>query len=139
MKRVWQDRAIFVDDTAAEDTIVIEDASGVRYDVLPTLEHFPRGAQGLARHMGVAADASALDFSVVHLARPNTAAAVYTRNLCVSPAVTFDRENTNRGLIQLVCVISKNARTARCQSSFALPDGAHRHLPPAMSKNVPVT
>ena len=109
MKRVWQNRAIYVDDTAPEDIIALEDARGVRYDVLPTLEHFPPGAQGLARHLGIAADASALDFSVVHLARPNTAAAVYTRNLCVSPAITFDRENTNRGLIQLVCVISKNA------------------------------
>ena len=109
VKQVWQERAIFVDGSGDEDIVSVRAADSVSYTVVPTLEHFPRGVRGLARHVGVAADASTLDFSVIRLPRPCTAAAVYTRNICVSPAIVFDRENTRRGQIQLVCVISKNA------------------------------
>jgi glutamate N-acetyltransferase / amino-acid N-acetyltransferase len=109
VKQIWADRRVFIEAEPAEGAVYIELAGGQRCDVVPTLQHLPEGLQSLAAHVGVAADASVLDFSVVRLAKPCTTAAVYTRNLCVSPAIVFDRENTSRGLIQLVCVISKNA------------------------------
>jgi glutamate N-acetyltransferase/amino-acid N-acetyltransferase len=108
-KKVWDDRAIYVTEAGGEDTIEIRLASGRSAKVESSIEHLPLGLQACTAHVGVAQDPQVLDFSVVRLPRPATAAAVYTRNLCVSPAIDFDRENTRRGLIQLVCVISKNA------------------------------
>jgi glutamate N-acetyltransferase/amino-acid N-acetyltransferase len=105
MRRVWDDREIHVSD---DNQIAIRDGGRWNF-VRPTLEHVPESMVGLVRHMGVASDGETLDFSIVRLAAPATAAAVYTRSLCVSPAVTFDRRNTDRGAIQLVCVVSKNA------------------------------
>ncbi|HKQ71935.1 MAG TPA: bifunctional glutamate N-acetyltransferase/amino-acid acetyltransferase ArgJ [Polyangiaceae bacterium] len=109
MRRPWADQDVFVEENGGEDTITVRLPNGSESAVRPTLEHLPEGLLGLARHVGVAADPTITDFSVVRLPKSATTAAVYTRNLCVSPAIVFDRENTNRGLIQLVCVISKNA------------------------------
>jgi glutamate N-acetyltransferase/amino-acid N-acetyltransferase len=43
------------------------------------------------------------------LDKPGTGSAMYTRNMCCSEAVIFDKNNTAHGKIQLLCVISKNA------------------------------
>ncbi len=109
MTQVWDSRPIFIEGANAEEQLFVRGSGAERYDVVPTLQHFPSGIRGAAAHVGVAADPTVLDFSVVRLPRACTAAAVYTRNLCVSPAIVFDRENTTRGEIQLVCVVSKNA------------------------------
>jgi glutamate N-acetyltransferase / amino-acid N-acetyltransferase len=120
LRKIWNDLDVYVKDSgpagrdapmsdALEDEVAIRTPDGRTHAVAPTLEHLPRGLLGVARHVGVAKKPGELDFSAVRLERAATAAAVYTRSLCASPAVVFDRENTARGRIQLVCVVSKNA------------------------------
>jgi len=108
-KQIWSDKPIYVTERGGEDEIRVQLPSGESANVSGSLEHLPRGLRSCAAHIGVAVDPTILDFSVVRLERPATSAAVYTRNLCVSPAIDFDRQNTKRGQIQLVCVVSKNA------------------------------
>jgi glutamate N-acetyltransferase/amino-acid N-acetyltransferase len=108
VKQVWQDRPIFVSDSTPEREIVVR-TEGREVRVEHTLQHFPEHISGAVRHVDVPNDRKGLDLSVVRLPRPCTTAAVYTRNLCVSPAILFDRKNTQRGSIELVCVVSKNA------------------------------
>jgi glutamate N-acetyltransferase / amino-acid N-acetyltransferase len=108
VKQVWQDRPIFVSDSSPEREIVVR-VAGQDIPVEQTLQHMPSSLLGATRHVDVPNDRKGLDLSVVRLPHACTTAAVYTRNLCVSPAIHFDRKNTQRGLIELVCVISKNA------------------------------
>jgi glutamate N-acetyltransferase/amino-acid N-acetyltransferase len=53
--------------------------------------------------------ADVLDFTVVKLDQPGSAAAVFTRSLCPSYAVTFDKECLADGRAQVLAVVSKNA------------------------------
>jgi glutamate N-acetyltransferase/amino-acid N-acetyltransferase len=106
MSKVWEDIEVYVDD-AERDALSIRVGERA-IQVEPSLAHVPTGLQSLGAHVGVAKDGAA-DFSVVRLEKPATVAAVYTRNLCASDSVQFSRQNTARGLVQLLCVISKNA------------------------------
>jgi len=108
MSQVWENLPVFIDESGGE-RVLVKSRAGTEHAVEPTLQHFPKGIRGGATHVGVAVDPGTLDFSVVRLPAACTTAAVYTRNMCVSPAIVFDRENTARGLISLVCVVSKNA------------------------------
>ncbi len=109
LSAVWSDLPVYTQDDGAGARLLVRTPSGELAPVLPTLEHVPGGIRAVAAHVGVAKTADILDFTVVKLDAPATAAALYTRSLCPSPAVVFDRENTRRGAIQLICVISKNA------------------------------
>jgi glutamate N-acetyltransferase/amino-acid N-acetyltransferase len=78
----------------------------VRVD--PTLAHQPAGitcgalAAGI-KHEGV------LDFTIVKLDAPGSAAAVFTKSLCPSYAVLYGREALADGRAQVLAVVSKNA------------------------------
>src|SRR5579863_6572462 len=73
-----------------------------------SLEHQPAGVETTAVEAGVKAP-GILDFTVVRLARPGAAAAVFTRSLCPSYAVEFDKRVLADGRAQLLAVVSKNA------------------------------
>ncbi len=73
-----------------------------------SLEHQPRGLSALAVAAGVK-HPGILDFTVVRLDRPGAAAAVFTRSLCPSYAVQWDKVAVADGRAQLLAVVSKNA------------------------------
>jgi len=108
VREVLKGQNIFIDDEST-DIVLIKNGRGENIEVKPDFSFVPNGIQGMASHIGVAVDTSALDFSVILLKNSCLASAVYTRSLCVSPAIIFDRKNTNKGYIKLICVISKNA------------------------------
>lgn len=107
--KVWPDLHVYVTGGLNGDRIHVQRRAGQLANVERTLTHMPSGFSALACHIGVAPRPDQLDFSVVRFDRATLASAVYTRSLCVSPAVLFDRENTRRGWLQLIAVISKNA------------------------------
>lgn len=77
-------------------------------EILNSLKNVPKGISSLAKHLGISKNGE-LDFTVIKLDEIGVASGVYTQSLCPSEAVKFDRANTDRGNIQLLCVISKNA------------------------------
>ena len=107
MPKVWGDRQIQVLDDG--QTIALMGEGGKAHPIEASLAGIPARIAGVTAHVGVADDRTVLDFSVVSLEKPCIASAVYTRSLCVSPAIELSRQNTNEGYIQLICVISKNA------------------------------
>jgi glutamate N-acetyltransferase/amino-acid N-acetyltransferase len=74
----------------------------------PSLAHQPDGVSAIAVAAGVKHE-GVLDFTVVKLDRPGSAAAVFTRSLCPAHAVTFDKRALADGRAQLLAVVSKNA------------------------------
>jgi glutamate N-acetyltransferase/amino-acid N-acetyltransferase len=107
MPKVWHDSQIQV--LKDSQTIAIVGSDGEVHRIEASLDCIPEHIKGATAHVGVANDQGVLDFSVVKFNKPCIASAVYTRSLCASPAVQLSRENTNKGYIQLICVISKNA------------------------------
>jgi glutamate N-acetyltransferase / amino-acid N-acetyltransferase len=73
-----------------------------------SLAHQPEGIASVAVSAGVKHE-GVLDFSVVKLARPGPAAAVFTKSLCPAHAVVYDKEALSNGRAQLLAVVSKNA------------------------------
>lgn len=84
-------------------------SGGQLIDVLDNLSYQPSGILSYSCWAGVASSSSILDFTVISLPAGSIVSAVFTRSLCASPAVIFDRENISRGDCRLICVISKNA------------------------------
>ncbi len=115
MRKISIDGTVLVETKGAgsEDDVFYFERSGnntgnnlVRIE--NNLTHVPAGIKSYASHVGVCAHGS-LDFSIVKLDKPGAGKAVYTTSLTAGDAVIFDRKNTDRGDIQLICVISKNA------------------------------
>ncbi len=73
-----------------------------------SLAHQPDGIQCAAVAAGIKSE-GVLDFTVVKLTEPGAAAAVFTRSLCPSYAVQYDREVLADGRAQVLSVLSKNA------------------------------
>jgi glutamate N-acetyltransferase/amino-acid N-acetyltransferase len=109
LSAVWPDLPVFSDVDGDSSRLVVKGSSGEVTPVLDSIAHVPSGIRAVAGHVGIAKKADVLDFTAIKLDRPALAAAIYTRSLCPSPAVVFDRQNTRRGTIQLICVLSKNA------------------------------
>jgi glutamate N-acetyltransferase/amino-acid N-acetyltransferase len=92
------------------DDVVSFPSKSLRRDVNvePTLAHQPEGIRCAAVSAGIKYE-GVLDFTVVKLDAPGSAAAVYTRSLCPSYAVLYGREILQDGKAQVLAVISKNA------------------------------
>jgi glutamate N-acetyltransferase/amino-acid N-acetyltransferase len=73
-----------------------------------TLAHQPSGIRSAAVAAGVKRP-GVLDFTVVKLDAPGSAAGVFTKSLCPSYAVQFDKETLSDGRAQALVVVSKNA------------------------------
>jgi glutamate N-acetyltransferase/amino-acid N-acetyltransferase len=76
--------------------------------VEPSLAHQPDGVRCAAVAAGIKYE-GVLDFTVVKLDAPGSAAAVFTKSLCPSYAVLYGREVLADGRAQALAVISKNA------------------------------
>jgi glutamate N-acetyltransferase/amino-acid N-acetyltransferase len=76
--------------------------------VEPSLAHQPDGIRCAAVAAGIKYE-GVLDFTVVKLDAPGSAAAVFTRSLCPSYAVLHGREALADGRAQVLAVVSKNA------------------------------
>lgn len=103
----WPGVPVFVDDQDG-DAISVRTASGQTVRLEDSLGEGLPGVFGAATHVGVGKP-GVLDLGVVKLNAPATVSAVFTRNLCASPAVVFDRPVAAAGKVQLVGVVSKNA------------------------------
>lgn len=103
----FRDGRVFVTDED-EDGVAFETHAGATVAVDKTLRHGIAAARAVAKHVGVAKDGR-LDFMAVRFDRPVTTAAVFTRSLCPSPAVLFDKQTVADGQIELLSVVSKNA------------------------------
>jgi glutamate N-acetyltransferase/amino-acid N-acetyltransferase len=73
-----------------------------------SLAHQPEGIRCTAVAAGIKHE-GVLDFTVVKLDAPGSAAAVFTRSLCPSYAVLYGREALADGRAQVLAVVSKNA------------------------------
>jgi glutamate N-acetyltransferase/amino-acid N-acetyltransferase len=73
-----------------------------------SLAHQPDGVQSAAIAAGIKHE-GVLDFTVVRLDEPGSAAAVFTKSLCPSYAVQFDKATLADGRAQVLAVVSKNA------------------------------
>ncbi len=73
-----------------------------------SLAHQPDGIRGAAVAAGIKYE-GVLDFTVVKLDAPGSAAAVFTKSLCPSYAVLYGRESLANGRAQVLAVLSKNA------------------------------
>jgi glutamate N-acetyltransferase/amino-acid N-acetyltransferase len=82
--------------------------TGGEIRVEPSLVHQPDGLSSVAVSAGIKRE-GVLDFTVVRLNRPGSAAAVFTRSRCPAHAVLFDRRTLADGRAQLLAVVSKNA------------------------------
>jgi glutamate N-acetyltransferase/amino-acid N-acetyltransferase len=97
------------DSDPSNDVVSFESrALGRRVPVEGTLAHQPEGVRAAAVAAAIK-HADVLDFTVVKLDAPGSAAGVFTTNLCPGSAVTYDREVLADGRAQALCVISKNA------------------------------
>lgn len=97
------------DGTSSEyDHFYFPTVSGNPVPIENSLVHQPEGIGTVAKAFGIKYE-NVQDFTVIRLAKPWAAAAVYTRSLCPSDAVKFDRKVTEQGEVELICVISKNA------------------------------
>ncbi len=94
--------------STSTNTIAFKTGDGTLINVDNNLTHQPIGIKSVAKCVGIL-KSNVLDFTVIRLDETGTVAAVYTRSLCASDAVIFDRANTKTGDIRLICVISKNA------------------------------
>ncbi len=103
----FRDGSVFVTDED-EDGVSLETRAGATVAVDKTLRHGISAARAVAKHVGVAKDGR-LDFMAVRFDRPVTTSAVFTRSLCPSPAVVFDKQTVAGGPIELLSVVSKNA------------------------------
>ncbi|MGD0675897.1 MAG: bifunctional glutamate N-acetyltransferase/amino-acid acetyltransferase ArgJ [Polyangiaceae bacterium] len=83
-------------------------ALGREVRVEPTLANQPEGLRSVAVSAGIKTR-GVLDFTVVRLDEPGSAAGVFTTNLCPGSAVAFDREVLANGRAQALAVVSKNA------------------------------
>jgi glutamate N-acetyltransferase/amino-acid N-acetyltransferase len=93
----------------ADDAITFRSTSlGRDVKVDGTLAHQPDGIRGTAVAAGIKY-ADVLDFTVVKLDAPGSAAGVFTRSLCPSYAVLYGREALADGQAQVLAVVSKNA------------------------------
>ena len=77
-------------------------------NVEASLAHQPDGIRCAAVAAGIKYE-GVLDFTVVKLDAPGSAAAVFTKSLCPSYAVLYGREALADGRAQVLAVISKNA------------------------------
>ena len=73
-----------------------------------SLVHQPDGIRCAAVAAGIKYE-GVLDFTVIKLDAPGTAAAVFTKSLCPSYAVVYGREALANGRAQVLTVLSKNA------------------------------
>jgi glutamate N-acetyltransferase/amino-acid N-acetyltransferase len=103
----FRDGSVFVTNED-DDGVALETRAGATVTVDKTLRHGISGARAVAKHVGVAKDGR-LDFMAVRFDRPVTASGVFTRSLCPSPAVLFDKKTVAGGRIELLSVVSKNA------------------------------
>ena len=103
-----------------DDGVSLETRAGAVVAVEKSLRHGISGARAVAKHVGVAKDGR-LDYMAVRFDRPVTASGVFTRSLCPSPAVVFDRKTVAGGAIELLSVVSKNANlfTPSAEDDFA--------------------
>jgi glutamate N-acetyltransferase/amino-acid N-acetyltransferase len=83
-------------------------ASGEDVTVEGSLAHQPSGIRAAAVAAGVK-HPGVLDFAVVRMDEPGSAAAVFTKSLCPSYAVQHGREVLADGRAQALAVVSKNA------------------------------
>ena len=115
MRKLFADWNLALDEASSPDSDPSSDvvsfesrALGRRVTVEGTLAHQPDGVRAVAVAAGIKY-ADVLDFTVVKLDVPGSAAGVFTTNLCPGSAVTYDREVLANGRAQALCVISKNA------------------------------
>ena len=83
-------------------------AEGRDVTVEASLAHQPEGIRCAAVAAGIKYE-GVLDFTVVKLDAPGSAAAVFTKSLCPSYAVLYGREALADGRAQVLAVVSKNA------------------------------
>ena len=115
MRKLFADWNVGLDEAGSPDSDPSTDvvsfesrALGRRVTVEGTLAHQPDGVRAVAVAAGIKY-ADVLDFTVVKLDVPGSAAGLFTTNLCPGSAVTYDREVLANGRAQALCVISKNA------------------------------
>ncbi len=114
MKRtLFEDWNLALDESPSPDPST--DVASFRSRVLgrdvtvePTLAHQPDGVAATAVAAGIKYP-DVLDFTVVKLDAPGSAAGLFTSNMCPGSAVTYDREVLADGRAQVLAVISKNA------------------------------
>ncbi|HEX4447158.1 MAG TPA: bifunctional glutamate N-acetyltransferase/amino-acid acetyltransferase ArgJ [Polyangiaceae bacterium] len=103
------DLAVATSTDPADDAITFRSTSlGRDVKVEGTLVHQPDGIRCAAVSAGIKY-ADVLDFTVVKLDAPGSAAGVFTRSLCPSYAVLYGREALADGHAQVLAVVSKNA------------------------------
>jgi glutamate N-acetyltransferase / amino-acid N-acetyltransferase len=112
-QKVFEDWNAYLDlartDDPADDVVSFQSRTlGREVTVEPTLTHQPTGLRTAALSAGIKHE-GVLDFSVVRLDAPGSAAAVFTRSLCPSYAVLAGRAALADGRAQVLAVISKNA------------------------------
>ncbi len=83
-------------------------ATGKDVALESSLAHQPPGIRSAAVAAGVK-HPGVLDFTVVRMEHPGSAAAVFTKSLCPSYAVQYGREVLADGRAQALAVVSKNA------------------------------
>lgn len=115
MKTIFSDDAISILEspgpTSQDDVVSFKRANTEKYIAIRNdLLHQPKGIRSFATHIGICKKGTP-DFSLVRLDRMGIGSAVYTQSLTCSDAVRFDRENTKKGNIRALCVLSKNANT----------------------------
>jgi glutamate N-acetyltransferase/amino-acid N-acetyltransferase len=119
MRTIEETYGIQVEETGASteyDQFLFPTTSGELVKIENDLSHQPAGITSLAKAFGIKYE-NVKDFTVIRLSKPWTAAAVYTRNMCPSDAVKYDRKVTEAGEVELICVISKNANVFAPQSA----------------------
>ena len=112
-KKVWGDWNAELEVAASadptEDVVSFHSKSeGREVRVDPTLAHQPDGIRCAAVAAGIKYE-GVLDFTVVKLDAPGSAAAVFTKSLCPSYAVLAGREALADRRAQVLAVVSKNA------------------------------
>lgn len=112
MRKLYDNLDIFLEEKEGrgfeDDVFYFKNAKHKNIFIQNNLTFVPQGIKSVAKHIGISKK-SENDFTVVMLDKPGTGSAMYTKNMCCSEAVKFDKNNTAHGEIQLLCVISKNA------------------------------
>ena len=112
-RKPFEDWNAYIEEAAsnepADDIISFDSRTlGREVRVEPSLVHQPGGLRCATVAAGIKYE-GVLDFSVVKLDAPGSAAAVFTKSLCPSYAVLAGREVLADGRAQVLAVISKNA------------------------------
>ena len=112
-RRVFDDWNAYLEVAASADTgedVVSFHSSQLGRDVRvdASLAHQPDGIRCGAVAAGIKYE-GVLDFTVVKLDAPGSAAAVFTKSLCPSYSVLYGREALADGKAQVLAVVSKNA------------------------------